>query len=51
MKMPVTSDYDEILTIQYGDYMKMQKVNTIHGGLIIDTNQSYQDYFKNRSEK
>lgn len=51
MKMPVTSDYDEILTIQYGDYMKMQKVNTIHGGLIVDTNQSYQDYFKNRSEK
>lgn len=51
MEMPVTSDYDEILTIQYGDYMKMQKVSTIHGGLIIDTNQSYKDYFKRKEEK
>ena len=51
MQMPVTSDYDEILTIQYGDYMKMQKVSTIHGGLIIDTNQSYKDYFKNKEKK
>ena len=43
--MPVPIGYDNILTTQYGDYMKPAKTPTKHGGFIaLDTETSYIDY-------
>ena len=43
--MPVPIGYDEILTTQYGDYMKPAKAPTMHGGFAaIDTEKSYKEY-------
>ena len=43
--MPVPVGYDEILTTQYGDYMKPVKAPTMHGGFAaIDTEKSYKEY-------
>lgn len=43
--MPVPIGYDEILTTQYGDYMKPAKAPTMHGGFaVLDTEKSYKEY-------
>ena len=43
--MPVPIGYDEILTTQYGDYMKPVKAPTMHGGFAaLDTEKSYKEY-------
>ena len=43
--MPVPIGYDDILTTQYGDYMKPAKTSTKHGGFsVLDTEKSYLDY-------
>ncbi len=43
--MPVPIGYDEILTTQYGDYMKPAKAPTKHGGFaVLDTEKSYKEY-------
>ena len=39
--MPVPSGYHEILTTQYGDYMKPVKGTQSHGNINIDTERSY----------
>lgn len=51
MEIPITADYDEVLKIQYGDYMVMKQVGAIHGDLIIDTDHSYKDYWKRGNKK
>lgn len=44
IQMPVPKDYDKILSLQYGDYMKPVKAPTMHGGFeILDTEHSYLD--------
>ena len=43
--MPVPIGYDEILTTQYGNYMKPVKAPAMHGGFtVLDTEKSYIDY-------
>ena len=43
--MPVPIGYDEILTTQYGNYMKPVKAPAMHGGFAaIDTEKSYKEY-------
>lgn len=45
--LPVPSDYDEVLTALYGDYMTPKHSPTSHGGfLVIDAQHSYKDYLK-----
>lgn len=43
--MPVPKDFDKILTLQYGDYMKPVKAPTMHGNFeVLDTEKSYLDH-------
>lgn len=43
--IPVPVGYDNILSTQYGDYMKPVKAPTCHGGfLVLDTEKSYTEY-------
>jgi lipopolysaccharide cholinephosphotransferase len=46
LKLNVSSKYDEHLTIQYGDYMKIpeNKNGTFHGSVFFDTEKSYKEY-------
>lgn len=42
IQMPVLKDFDKILTLQYGDYMKPVKAPTMHGGFeALDTEHSF----------
>ncbi|MBQ8683111.1 MAG: LicD family protein [Clostridia bacterium] len=45
-QVPIPAGYDEIMTIQYGDYMTMRKENTYHGGVLFDAERCYKDYLK-----
>lgn len=42
----IPKGYDEMLTIQYNDYMTMRQENSYHGGILFDTERSYKDYLK-----
>ena len=43
--LPVPNGYHEILTQQYGDYMKPVKAPTMHGGfLVLDPDKDYKEY-------
>lgn len=43
-EIAIPEGYDELLKIQYGNYMEMRKENSYHGGLIIDAEHPYTDY-------
>lgn len=48
IQIPVPKEYDKVLTILYGDYMKPQSQPTYHGGyLAVDTEKSYEPYLLN----
>ena len=43
--LPVPNGYHEILTQEYGDYMKPVKAPTMHGGfLVLDPDKDYKEY-------
>lgn len=46
LKLNITKNYDELLTRQYGDYMKIpeNKNGTLHGEVLFDTENSYKRY-------
>lgn len=45
LKVPIPRSYDEMLTQQYGDYMKPAKAPSMHGGFaILDPERSYKKY-------
>ena len=45
--MPLPKGYDDILSLQYGDYMTPRKAPSYHGGfLFISADKSYQDYLE-----
>ena len=46
IKIPAPAGYHEVLTIQYGDYMKPSRINTSHGSIFFDTEKSYTEYLK-----
>ena len=43
-EIAIPEGYDEILKIQYNNYMEMRKENSYHGGLIIDALRPYTEY-------
>lgn len=46
-QMPVPEEYDEVLTVLYGDYMNPNREPTYHGGyLAIDTEKTYEPYLQ-----
>ncbi len=47
IRIPVPKEYDKVLTVLYGDYMKPSKQPTYHGGyLAIDTEKTYEPYLQ-----
>ena len=42
--IPIPEGYDEMLTIQYGDYLTMRRENAYHGGIFFDTERPYTEY-------
>ena len=44
--IPVPENYDKVLRVQYGDYMKIpdDKGGTVHGQAFFDTEKSYKEY-------
>ena len=46
LKIPVASNYDHALTLIFGEWHKLIKCETEHGGLIFDTEKPYTDYLK-----
>lgn len=44
LKMPITKEYDRVLTLQYGDWHTFQVGGSIHDGLIFDTEIGYKEY-------
>ena len=49
--IPVMAGYDEMLTIQFGDYMKPVFGGSDHGDVIFRTDISYLEYFDRRRRK
>lgn len=47
LKIPVPAKYKDVLGRQYGNWKKYQKGTSVHGGVIFDTEHSYQEYLKN----
>lgn len=49
LKINISRHYDEILTREYGNYMKLpeNKNGSIHGSVFFDTEKSYKEYEKN----
>lgn len=43
MEIPVPVGYDEILRLNYGDYMTPVKAPSGHGNFLFDTERSYRD--------
>lgn len=44
IQMPVPKDFDKILTLQYGEYMRPVHASTMHGGFeALDTEHSYKE--------
>ena len=49
-QVPIPSEYDKILQMEYGDWRTPVKQKTLHSGMIIDPDISYIEWFKrNRS--
>lgn len=48
IQVPVPVGYDELLRLEYGDYMKPVKAPTQHGTMLFDAERSYEYYTKNR---
>lgn len=46
-QLPIFANYDEFLTIEYGDYHKMIKNASGHSVVVMDSEKSYEDYWKN----
>lgn len=44
--IPVPKGYDGRLKKEYGDYMKPAQAPTMHGGLILEPEVGYEEYFK-----
>lgn len=44
--IPVPVGYDELLRMEYGDYMRPVKAPTDHGTMLFDAEHSYEDYLK-----
>lgn len=50
ISMPVPANYDRVLRLMYGDYMKMVKGTDRHGEVIFDTSKPYLEYYKNATK-
>lgn len=48
IEINVPIGYDQRLKKEYGDYMKISKVPTTHGGVIFEPDIPYEEYFKER---
>lgn len=46
IEIPVPAGYDELLRLEYGDYMKPVKAPTQHGTMLFDAERSYEEYLK-----
>lgn len=46
IKIPAPAGYHEILTRQYGDYMKPSQISTSHGNIFFDVEKPYTEYLK-----
>lgn len=46
--IPVPAGYDELLRLEYGDYMKPVKAPTEHGTMLYDAEHSYEYYLKKK---
>lgn len=46
LKLPCPKMYDDVLKLEYGDYMKIpeNKKGSIHGEVFFDTKKSYKEY-------
>lgn len=47
IEVPISSNYHEILTVLYGDYMQPAKAPSAHGSVILDLDKSYKEYLPN----
>lgn len=45
-KIPIPIGYDQLLTIEYGDYMTPKHAPTMHGAMFYDTEKSYTEVLK-----
>lgn len=50
LKLPCPREYDEVLKMDFGDYMKIpeNKGGTVHGEVFFDTQKSYKEYEKSK---
>ena len=48
LKIPVPADYDQVLRIDYGDYMIPRNIPSGHGVMEFDTERSYTEVLKER---
>ncbi len=46
LKVPICKNYDHALTQDFGDWHKYVIGNSLHGGIIFDTEKSYKDYIQ-----
>ena len=46
LTVPVPKEYDKILKVYYGDWHKMVRGGSVHGGVIFDTDKSYKTYLR-----
>lgn len=46
LEIPVGKEFDHALKQRYGDYMKIVKGSSLHGGVIFDTDKDYKTYLK-----
>ena len=44
MQIPVSSQYDHALRVQYGEKKKKKKGTSYHGGALFDTEKPYSEY-------
>lgn len=44
LSLPISKDYDKLLTEQYGDWQVPVKASTIHLGVFFDPDKSYREY-------
>ena len=45
-KIPCPVDYDEVLRVSYGEYMKPVKAPSVHGEIMYDAHHSYKELLK-----
>lgn len=46
LEIPVPKEYDHVLRERFGDYHKIVRGGSYHGGVLFDTNRSYKEYLK-----